>query len=91
MSDKEVEGLLNTLPDWHVSNPPPRTISYIDEARLRNPRDRHRLPEQILGECEIRDEESVADIKVYRQKIIGNDTSYDFKFSILHEIGHVVL
>jgi len=90
MSDKEVAEFLKVLPCKHVSNPPLRSIKYIDEAKLRNPKDRRRLPDQILGECEIDDEQAFADIRIYRQKKIGNDILYDFKFSILHEVGHVV-
>jgi hypothetical protein len=88
MTNREVEDLLGTLPPRHITNPPLRTILYISETSLRYSTDRRRSPQQILGECIIGDGE--ANIRLFQQQTTGNHSLYDFKFSILHEIGHVV-
>jgi hypothetical protein len=90
MSDEEVISLLDKLPHWHVSNPPLSSIRYVDKTKIRNPKDRRKFPDQILGECIITNEGRKADILIYRQKERGNDALYDFRLCILHEIGHVV-
>ncbi len=79
------------LPEWHTKNPPLRSIYYINEVQYTEPnRAKHRTSERLLGQCRYDTEAKIADITLYRQQEDGNNHIEDFKFSILHEVGHAV-
>ncbi len=90
LSDEDVSKFLAILPGWHISNPPVRSICYVNEVKYERHNNRRRGKEQILGQCQIDEEQGVGDITLYRQQEDGNNLLEDFKSSILHEIAHAV-
>ena len=90
MGNKEVKSLLDSLPRKHVSNPPLRSIVYKDIVISEMPAHRKYPAMNVLGSCVINENDSVANITLYRQQENGNLDEYDFRVSIVHEIGHVV-
>lgn len=90
MGNGEVNSFLDGLPEKHVANPPLRSITYIDVVMPETQRNRKYPSQNTLGYCSIQDTETIADVILYRQQDLGNKDTYTFKFSLLHEIGHVV-
>ncbi len=90
MNDDEVRSLLRGLPLGHISNPPLRTVSYVDIVVTEEKGHRRYPPEHVLGQCDTNREQGIADVRLFRQQAQGNIDTYQFKLSIYHEIGHVV-
>lgn len=89
LTDKEVRALIGKAPEQHVSNPNLIEIVYCDEI-VPEPGDTRRRPLQRMGETEFDYSAQTARIRVFRQKLSGNDDLFDFQDSVFHEVGHVV-
>jgi hypothetical protein len=89
MTNTKVRKLIAEAAEAHVSNKHLTEIIYVDRIEI-EPGDKRHRPDQKLGDTEIDELAQTARIRIFKQKLTGNDDLPDFKDSIFHEIGHVV-